>query len=77
MKAAYRDAYAVSETPPYGPVGTFNDFKWDAPDAVSKRIDYLWLTPQVRVLKYGVLTDSWRGRYPSDHFPVVVRLLVN
>ena len=77
MKAAYRDAYAVSETPPYGPVGTFNDFKWDAPDAVAKRIDYLWLTPQVRVLKYGVLTDSWRGRYPSDHFPVVVRLLVN
>jgi len=44
---------------------------------VAKRIDYLWLTPQVRVLKYGVLTDSWRGRYPSDHFPVVVRLLVN
>lgn len=75
MKAAYRDAYTLSETPPYGPVGTFNAFKWDTPAA--DRIDYIWLTPQVRVLKYAVLTDSLRGRYPSDHFPVVVRLLVN
>ena len=75
MKAAYRDAFDVSETPPYGPVGTFNGFKWDAPAA--DRIDYIWLTPKVRVLKYGVLTDSLQGRYPSDHFPVVVRLLVD
>ncbi len=33
MKAAYRDAYTLSETPPYGPVGTFNGFKWDTPEA--------------------------------------------
>ncbi len=74
MKAAWCDARTLSETPPYGPVGTFNGFQWDAPAA--DRIDYIWLTPQVRVLKYGVLTDSMHGRYTSDHFPVVVRLLV-
>lgn len=72
MRAGLRDAFAESETPPYGPVGTFNGFRFDAADA--RRIDYLFLTPGIRVLRYGVLTDSQRGRYPSDHFPVVVRL---
>ena len=40
----------------------------------DRRIDYVFLTPGIRVLKYAVLTDSQRGRYPSDHFPVLVRL---
>ena len=74
MRAALRDARAESETPPYGPEGTFNDFRIDTP--ADRRIDHVFLTPGIRVLKYGVLTDSRRGRFPSDHFPVVVRLLL-
>jgi|JI6StandDraft_1071083.scaffolds.fasta_scaffold121649_1 endonuclease/exonuclease/phosphatase family metal-dependent hydrolase len=74
MLGGLRDAYALSETPPYGPVGSFNDFKFDTP--ADRRIDYVFLTPGIRVLKYAVLTDSQRGRYTSDHFPVLVRLLM-
>lgn len=66
------DARAVSATPPVGPVGTFNGFRFDAP--VTERIDYLFVSPQFKVLGYAVLTDATDRRYPSDHHPVVVRL---
>lgn len=74
MQAGLRDARQISETPPYGPVGSFNGFKIDA--AAADRIDYIFVTPGVRVLKYAALTDSLRGHFPSDHFPVVARVLL-
>ncbi|RFP17751.1 endonuclease [Duganella sp. BJB488] len=70
--AALRDARAISQTPPYGPVATFNDF--DVTKPPRERIDYIFLSPQWQVLRYAVLTDSVDARYPSDHFPVVARL---
>lgn len=74
MQTLLRDAYHASATPPYGPVGTFNDFQLDAPPGA--RIDYIFVSEQVRVLKYAVLTDSMDRRYPSDHYPVVVRVQI-
>jgi endonuclease/exonuclease/phosphatase family metal-dependent hydrolase len=71
MQASLRDAYLASETAPYGPLGTFNDFRIDAP--MRERIDYIFVSPGIRVLKYGVLSDSLAGRFPSDHHPVLVR----
>ncbi|MYM97956.1 endonuclease/exonuclease/phosphatase family protein [Duganella vulcania] len=70
--AALRDARGISQTPPYGPVATFNDF--DVTRPARERIDYIFLSPQWQVLRYAVLTDSVDARYPSDHFPVVTRL---
>jgi endonuclease/exonuclease/phosphatase family metal-dependent hydrolase len=67
-----RDARSLSQTPPYGPMGTFNGFKLDAP--LLARIDYVLLSSHWRVLRYAVLTDSVQGRFPSDHLPVVTRL---
>lgn len=73
MAAALRDARQVSATPPVGPVGTFNDFKPDAP--LLDRIDYVWLGPGWQVQRYAALADTTAdGRYPSDHLPVLVRL---
>lgn len=71
MQADMRDAYLVSQTPPYGPLGTFNGFRFDAP--MAARIDYVFVSPAIRVLKYAVLSDSLAGRFPSDHHPVLVR----
>lgn len=74
MKAALRDARTATQTPPYGPHATFNDFKFGVvPD---KLIDYIFLGPNIRVLKYAVLTDSNGERYPSDHFPVLARIVL-
>ena len=72
MAAVLRDSRTVSQTPPYGPVGTFNDFKIDAP--LKERIDYIFLGPRWQVLRYAALTDTHEARFPSDHLPVVARL---
>ena len=68
------DTYQATKTPPYGPVGTFNSFKFDAP--FNDRIDYVFVSKQFDVLKYGALTDANEQRYPSDHLPVVTRLML-
>jgi len=59
---------------PYGPEGTFNGFDRNAP--MDKRIDYIFVSDQVDVRKYGVLTDTYMHRYPSDHLPVVVEAVI-
>lgn len=64
------DSYLVTLTPPYGTIGTFNSFKLDAP--MKNRIDYVWVTPGITVKRYGVLNDMHYGRFPSDHFSVVI-----
>ncbi|KQS33885.1 endonuclease/exonuclease/phosphatase family protein [Dyadobacter sp. Leaf189] len=65
------DAHEVTKQAPYGPEGTFNSFKFDA--KMDKRIDYIFVSKNVDVLKYGVLTDAREQRYPSDHQPVVIK----
>jgi len=75
MQTALRDSRQVSLTPPYGPVGTFNGFKFDSP--LDELIDYIFVSKQIDILKYGVLTDSKEQRYPSDHLPVMVKALIN
>ncbi len=74
MQSILKDAYQVSEMAPYGPVGTFNSFDFNAP--MKNRIDYIFVSDPIRVLKYGVLTDSKSQRYPSDHQPVVAKVLI-
>jgi endonuclease/exonuclease/phosphatase family metal-dependent hydrolase len=68
------DAHNITEMPPYGPEGTFNSFKFDAP--MDKRIDYIFVSKPFAVLKYGVLTDASQQRYPSDHQPVVTKVVM-
>jgi endonuclease/exonuclease/phosphatase family metal-dependent hydrolase len=41
---------------------------------MKTRIDYIFVSKNVDVLKYGVLTDSKEQRYPSDHQPVLVKV---
>lgn len=75
MAGGLRDAYRASAAPPYGPLGTFNGFRLDA--TLQERIDYVFVTPHWRVLRYAALTDTYRARYPSDHLPVVVRVALD
>jgi endonuclease/exonuclease/phosphatase family metal-dependent hydrolase len=65
------DSYLISEQKPYGTVGTTNSFRLDAP--MKNRIDYIWVTPDITIKKYGVLNEMQYGRFPSDHFPVLIR----
>jgi len=69
---ALHDARARSKTAPMGPAGTFNNFE-PAPTA-SKAIDHFLLGKEVTVERYLVLAQPIDGRWPSDHFPVLVDL---
>jgi endonuclease/exonuclease/phosphatase family metal-dependent hydrolase len=73
MSRAMRDAFRASQAPPYGPAGTFNDFHRDV--APTERIDYVFVDRHFDVLTYAALSDSLDQRYPSDHFPVVARVV--
>ena len=74
MQTILQDAHNVTKQPPYGPEGTFNSFKFDAP--MDRRIDYIFVSKEFDVLKYGVLTDAQEQRYPSDHQPVVAKVVL-
>lgn len=65
-----QDARTTSLTPPYGPDGTFNGFRIDAPLPAAERIDHIFHTRGIDVLTWAALTDSRQGRFPSDHLPV-------
>lgn len=58
----------ISETPHYGPTGTFNNFKSKEVD--ENPIDFIFVKNGIRVLKHGTISESWGGRFSSDHFPV-------
>lgn len=69
-----KDARALSQEAPFGPEGTFNAFKFNEP--VVRRIDYVFLnSSQLKVLQHAVLSDSRNCHYPSDHLPVLARLV--
>lgn len=72
MQTILNDSYFISSQKPYGPTGTFNGFKLTA--KMQDRIDYIFTDNRIKVMKYGVLTDMNYGRFPSDHFPVVVNI---
>ncbi|MDQ3698771.1 MAG: endonuclease/exonuclease/phosphatase family protein [Gemmatimonadota bacterium] len=63
-----RDALVASRDAHYGPNSTWTAFRAIEP---GRRIDYVLVSPQVRVLKHAILPDSWNDRFPSDHLPVL------
>lgn len=54
--------------------GTSNGFKITA--ASDRRIDHIFVNEFFKVKRYGVLTDSYYGKFPSDHFPVMVEVSI-
>jgi len=64
------DARERTVVPPHGPPQTFNGFASDV--EAGRRIDYVFVSDDVRVRRYGTLAERWGGRFPSDHCPVMV-----
>ncbi len=63
------DTKEISATAHYGPEGTFNAFQ--AKEINDLPIDYIFIKNNVRVLQHATLSQSWQGRFSSDHFPVL------
>ena len=65
-----QDSRLISKTPSIGNQGTFNGYNWDKlPEGI---IDHIFVSPNITVLRHGILTDNYGMKYPSDHFPVMV-----
>ncbi|MGZ8559409.1 MAG: endonuclease/exonuclease/phosphatase family protein [Chitinophagaceae bacterium] len=42
----------------------------------SDIIDHIFITNDFTVSRWGVLTDTYHGKYPSDHFPVLAEVTI-
>lgn len=66
------DTKSSSVLPHYGPSGTFNNFESHEVDDYP--IDFIFFNHGVKVLKHATLSESWMGKFSSDHFPVIAEL---
>ncbi|MBS1744520.1 MAG: endonuclease/exonuclease/phosphatase family protein [Bacteroidetes bacterium] len=68
------DSKAISVTKHYGPTGTFNGFQ--SKEINDQPIDYIFFNHGLQVIEHATISESWDGRFASDHFAVlaVVRL---
>lgn len=68
------DTKDISTTPHYGPSGTFNGFT--AKEMANEPIDYIFIKNGGKVLKHATLSQTWGGRFSSDHFPVLATVVL-
>jgi endonuclease/exonuclease/phosphatase family metal-dependent hydrolase len=69
-----QDSKSLSRTPHFGPEGTFNGFK--NAEREDQPIDYIFLKGNFSVLQHATLSNTWKGRFASDHFAVYSRLII-
>ena len=53
---------------PYANNASFNSFRTPRGETV---IDHIFMTKQFTASRWGILTDTYYGKFPSDHFPVL------
>lgn len=63
------DSKEISQTPHYGPTGTFNGFQ--SKEINNDPIDYIFLKGKWKVSKHATISQTWGGRFASDHFAVM------
>lgn len=68
------DSKTVSATPHYGPAGTFNGFQ--SKEIHDLPIDHIFIKHAITVLQHATLSQTWAGKFSSDHFPVFARVVV-
>jgi endonuclease/exonuclease/phosphatase family metal-dependent hydrolase len=71
--AMYVDSFRVRH-PDEKVAGTFNGFKFGT--TTGDKIDYVLVPPGTEVLDAAIIRTSRADRYPSDHFPVIARIVL-
>ena len=74
IKSYLNDAKEATAAIKLGPSGTFNGYDFKTP--VTRRIDYIFHSEEVKIKTYAVLSDNENGRYASDHLPVFVKVQI-
>ena len=68
------DSKGLSQMPHYGPTGTFNAFRSKEVD--DQPIDYIFTRGRWKVLRHATISQTWEGRFASDHFAVWSKLVL-
>ena len=69
-----RDTKTISETQHGGSGKTFHG--WGRPEVVDEPIDYIFVSPEFRVLSHRTDNTLFDGQFASDHYPVVVKMML-
>ena len=73
LASGFADAFDVTRCPHHGPTATWNGFK---AIETGRRIDFIFVRGAIAVLQHAILSDTFDGRFPSDHLPVVADLKI-
>ncbi|WP_129716160.1 endonuclease/exonuclease/phosphatase family protein [Pedobacter sp. SYP-B3415] len=65
-----KDVYGAVKYP-YANNSSANGFRTPRGSAV---IDHIFMSKQFSATKWGILTDTYFGKFPSDHFPVLAEV---
>ena len=68
------DSKELSQTPHYGPTGTFTGFQ--SKERNDQPIDYIFLKGNWNVLSHATISQTWMGRFASDHYSVMAELML-
>jgi endonuclease/exonuclease/phosphatase family metal-dependent hydrolase len=71
----FRDTKTLSVTGHYGPDGTFNGFR--SMEVNDQPIDFIFIKGNWKVLRHATISQTWKGRFASDHFAVFAELQLN
>jgi endonuclease/exonuclease/phosphatase family metal-dependent hydrolase len=63
------DTREISKNRHYGPMGTFNGFQQK--QTSNQPIDYIFVKGSWQVIRHATLSQTWQGRFASDHFSVM------
>lgn len=63
------NAQNVSSTPHMGPVGSWSGFKEAGQPGIKP--DFIFVNNKVRVLSHRILADTDKGKFLSDHLPLI------
>lgn len=72
LRGEFKDALLQSKTKHQGPMSSWNGFgKTVVP---GRRIDFVFVGPRLKVLEHKIDARQFKGRFPSDHCPVIARI---
>lgn len=71
--AGLQDAFVGTAAAHHGPTSTWNAFKAIEP---GRRIDFIFVRSVGKILQHAILSDTFDGRFPSDHLPVLAEMRI-
>ena len=68
------DSHTIADRTENTDIASWNEYKPIRHTEKMENLDHLFVTPGIKVMSWRLVTTSYDGKYPSDHFPIVVKL---